>query len=162
DGAGNGAAHTSAPGAAARDAAHPVAPDAGLRCLSNVCTHRGNILCDEPSSGAALRCRYHGRRFALDGRMLAAPDFERAEAFPTTDDNPPVVPSARWHKLLFASLAPTMAFAELAAELDARVGWLPIESAVLDAERSRDYVVPAHWALYCDNYLEGFHVPYVH
>ncbi len=27
---------------------------------------------------------------------------------------------------------------------------------------SRDYLVNAHWALYCENYLEGFHIPYVH
>ena len=28
--------------------------------------------------------------------------------------------------------------------------------------RSRDYFVNAHWALYCENYLEGFHIPFVH
>lgn len=27
---------------------------------------------------------------------------------------------------------------------------------------SREYEVNAHWALYCENYLEGFHIPYVH
>src|SRR5262249_48557008 len=26
----------------------------------------------------------------------------------------------------------------------------------------REYEVNAHWALYCENYLEGFHIPYVH
>ncbi len=137
-----------------------------IHCLSNVCTHRGNILCDAPATAPAtapaLRCRYHGRRFGLDGRMLAAPEFEGAADFPTSDDDLRSVPHARWGKLLFASLAPAAPFGELVAELDARVGWLPVERAMLDAGRSRDYVVPAHWALYCDNYLEGFHVPYVH
>jgi choline monooxygenase len=27
---------------------------------------------------------------------------------------------------------------------------------------TRDYIVKAHWALYCENYLEGFHIPFVH
>jgi len=27
---------------------------------------------------------------------------------------------------------------------------------------AQEYLVEANWALYCDNYLEGFHVPYVH
>jgi choline monooxygenase len=27
---------------------------------------------------------------------------------------------------------------------------------------SKDYLIQAHWALYCDNYLEGFHIPFVH
>jgi hypothetical protein len=26
----------------------------------------------------------------------------------------------------------------------------------------KEYEVDAHWALYCENYLEGFHIPYVH
>ena len=46
--------------------------------------------------------------------------------------------------------------------MDARVGWLPLHEAVFDPSRSRDYLVKANWALYCDNYLEGFHIPYVH
>jgi len=29
-------------------------------------------------------------------------------------------------------------------------------------DRSRVYRVRAHWALYCENYLEGFHIPFVH
>jgi choline monooxygenase len=31
-----------------------------------------------------------------------------------------------------------------------------------DAATSRDYHLEAHWALYWDNYLEEFHIPYVH
>jgi len=29
-------------------------------------------------------------------------------------------------------------------------------------ELSKDYTVKANWALYCENYLEGFHIPFVH
>jgi phenylpropionate dioxygenase-like ring-hydroxylating dioxygenase large terminal subunit len=43
-----------------------------------------------------------------------------------------------------------------------RVDWLRPERFVLDERHSSDYLIPANWALYCDNYLEGFHVPYVH
>src|SRR5262245_56947107 len=51
-------------------------PDEGAaRLLSNVCTHRGALLCEEACApvGGQLRCRYHGRRFGLDGRFVAAP-----------------------------------------------------------------------------------------
>ena len=27
---------------------------------------------------------------------------------------------------------------------------------------TKNYEVEAHWALYCENYLEGFHIPFVH
>ncbi len=52
--------------------------------------------------------------------------------------------------------------AELLAPLTARLSWLPAGEAILDPARSRDYLVRASWILYCDNYLEGFHIPYVH
>ena len=28
--------------------------------------------------------------------------------------------------------------------------------------RFREIFMKAHWALYCENYLEGFHIPFVH
>lgn len=133
-----------------------------LHCLSNVCTHRGTLVCENAGVLPALRCRYHGRRFALDGRFLSMPEFEDAEGFPSAKDSLPKVPFGVWGKLLFASLDPAFPLSELLAEVDARVGWLPLAQATLDPSRSRDYLVRANWALYCDNYLEGFHIPYVH
>ena len=34
-----------------------------LNLLSNVCTHRGNIVADKPCNASHLRCKYHGRQF---------------------------------------------------------------------------------------------------
>lgn len=133
-----------------------------VHCLSNVCTHRGALVCEADTVAKSLRCRYHGRRFRLDGAFAAAPEFDGAAAFPRDADSLPAQPWAQWGRLLFAALDPMMPFAELVRELVARVGWLPIDRAVLDPARSRDYTVAANWMLYCDNYLEGFHIPYVH
>ena len=133
-----------------------------LHCLSNVCTHRGALLCEHPGVEPAMRCRYHGRRFALDGRFLSMPEFEGAEGFPSEADHLPRVPFGTWGKFVFASLDPAFPLSELLAEMDARLSFLPLSEAVFDPTRSRDYLVRANWALYCDNYLEGFHIPYVH
>jgi choline monooxygenase len=131
-------------------------------CLSNVCTHRGNLVCEGEGVEQALRCRYHGRRFGLDGRLLSMPEFEETIGFPSPADDLPSVPHGTWGPFLFASLAPICPFEDLVADLAARLSWLPLREAVLDPRRSRDYVVAANWALYCDNYLEGFHIPYIH
>ncbi|MFL6193656.1 MAG: aromatic ring-hydroxylating oxygenase subunit alpha [Thermoanaerobaculia bacterium] len=133
-----------------------------LHCVSNVCTHRGTVVCEHPGVEPALRCRYHGRRFALDGRFLSMPEFDGAVGFPSEADHLARVPFGVWRKLLFVSLDPAFPLSELLADVEARVGWLPLENAVFDPTRSRDYLVRANWALYCDNYLEGFHIPYVH
>ena len=53
--------------------------DGVLRCLSNVCTHRGTVVCEGETHAKHLRCRYHGRRFALDGRFLSMPEFNEAD-----------------------------------------------------------------------------------
>jgi choline monooxygenase len=135
-----------------------------LRCLSNVCTHRGNLVCEHEGAQSVLRCRYHGRRFGLDGRLLSMPEFEGVKDFPSEADHLRALRLESWGKLLFAAIDPhpPLGFDELLAPVRARCGWMPIERAVLDPTRSRDYLVRANWALYCDNYLEGFHIPYVH
>ena len=133
-----------------------------LHCLSNVCTHRGMLVCEAPGVEGALRCRYHGRRFALDGRFLSMPEFEGTHGFPRPADDLAPVALGRWGPFLFASLEPDVPFETLVAEMDKRAGHLPLAEARFDPSRSRDYLVRANWALYCDNYLEGFHLPYVH
>jgi len=133
-----------------------------VHCLSNVCTHRGTRVCEGAGVENLLRCRYHGRRFGLDGRFMSMPEFEGVEGFPSAADDLPGVPFAIWRDQVFAALAPAHDFDALIAPVQARCGFLPIEDATFDPTRSRDYLVRAHWALYCDNYLEGFHIPYVH
>jgi choline monooxygenase len=133
-----------------------------LHCLSNVCTHRGMLVCEAGGVEGALRCRYHGRRFGLDGRLLSMPEFEGVAGFPSATDDLPRLPLEQWGPLLFTSLDPAVPFATFTAPLLDRLNGLPLEACVFDPTRSRDYLVKANWALYCDNYLEGFHIPYVH
>ena len=133
-----------------------------LRCLSNVCTHRGALLCQAAGATATLRCRYHGRRFALDGRLTHAPGFEGVLDFPAARDHLPSLPCASLGPLTLTSLAPAFAAEELLAPLRARLGHLPLSSLTLDPESVRDYEVAANWMLYVDNYLEGLHIPFVH
>ncbi len=136
--------------------------DDRIRCLSNTCTHRGMLVCEHAGNVASLRCRYHGRRFGLDGRFHSMPEFEGVENFPTAADDLTQVSTEQWGRFVFVSLAPPAPLSEWLAPMVERIGWLPLHELVFDASRSRDYLVRANWALYCDNYLEGFHIPYVH
>src|SRR5690348_11608476 len=77
-----------------------------VHCLSNVCTHRGNILCHAGGHEKNLVCRYHGRRFDLDGSFKYMPEFEQAREFPSDADNLPRVSFGEWGKFIFASLKP--------------------------------------------------------
>ncbi len=136
--------------------------DDRVHCLSNVCTHRGTLVCEHGGVLPVLRCRYHGRRFGLDGRFLSMPEFEGVQGFPAERDALRALPVETWGPFVFTSIAPSCSFAEVASDMHRRVGFLPLASATLDPSRSRDYMVQAHWALYCENYLEGLHIPYIH
>lgn len=136
--------------------------DDQLHCLSNVCTHRGNLLVENPCTQNQIRCRYHGRRFRLDGEFIAMPEFEGVVNFPSEQDNLPKVPFGLWEKFVFAAAKPIMPLETALAEMQERLHWLPLQHFKFDELRSRDYLVKAHWALYCENYLEGFHIPFVH
>src|SRR2546430_13739611 len=57
-----------------------------VHCLSNVCTHRGTLVVEGAGHETQLRCRYHGRRFTLDGRFHSMPEFDGAKGFPSKGD----------------------------------------------------------------------------
>ena len=134
--------------------------DQETRCLSNVCTHRGMRLALEPCNKKTLQCRYHGRTFNLDGTLRHMPEFEQVIGFPSEADNLQQYPLKRWMGMYFTAQedVPDLPW----KMLEKRLGFLEPETFRHDIGRNRDHTVDAHWLLYVDNYLEGFHIPYVH
>ena len=133
-----------------------------INCMTNVCTHRGHILALGPGQSKSIKCAYHGRTFDLDGNFKSMPEFENAKDFPRDCDNLYQFPLAEWGPFLFAGLNPSFDFETILKPMNERVGFLPLDQFSFDSSLSKDYLVQAHWALYCDNYLEGFHIPFVH
>ncbi len=133
-----------------------------INCLTNVCTHRGNLVVTNSGKTKKLICGYHGRRFGLDGSFEHMPEFKETENFPRHCDSLHQFPLRKWGPFLFAGLDPAYDFQKVIDGMNERIGFLPLHKFKLDETRSKDYFVKAHWALYCDNYLEGFHIPFVH
>ncbi len=133
-----------------------------INCLSNVCTHRGNLVVKDASQSKKLICGYHGRRFQLDGAFEYMPEFKDTKDFPRPCDDLCQFPLRQWGPFLFAGLNPHFDFQQVLDVMNERVGFMPLHNFKLDKTRGKDYFVNAHWALYCDNYLEGFHIPFVH
>lgn len=137
--------------------------DGVINCFSNVCTHRGNILITEPITiKKYITCGYHGKQFTHCGKFKFMPKTEGMQNFPSAQDDLPEVAVAKWRQFIFSSLAPDYDFKELIKDVEERVGWMPIEDFKYRENLSKDYYVKANWALYCDNYLEGFHIPFIH
>ncbi len=133
-----------------------------VKCLTNVCTHRGNLVIHNPGKTKHLICMYHGRRFGLDGKFKKMPEFTEAEDFPRPCDNLHQFSLRKFGAHLFVGLEPNFDFSEVIDVMNERIGFLPLNEFKLDEKLNKDYLVNCHWALYCDNYLEGFHIPFVH
>jgi choline monooxygenase len=133
-----------------------------IYCLSNVCTHRGNLVADQPGVVRKLQCMYHGRRFDHDGNFEFMPEFKEAKDFPRPCDHLQKFPLKQWGPLLFTALDPVFNFDSVIERMHERIGFLQLDRFEFSEAHSKDYQVNAHWALYCDNYLEGLHIPFVH
>jgi choline monooxygenase len=135
-----------------------------LRAYRNVCRHRGSrLLSGSGECKAAIRCRYHGWTYRLDGTLIGVPE---ALAFGERLDKASLglmpVRVEEICGLVFVNLDPD------ATPLRALVGDLPDRLApyrIPSLERfapDGDGTQPANWKVVADNYLEGYHIPIAH
>ena len=102
----------------------------GIRCLSNVCTHRGNIVCKKACKTKSLVCGYHGRQFDLGGKMKFMPEFNEVENFPSGEDNLPEIEMDFWKNLIFIINKKRCELSELIGPMTERLDWLPVDELV--------------------------------
>ena len=137
-----------------------IVKSSSAKAMSNICTHRGMRLVSQPCTKSVLQCEYHGRTFDLDGAMKHMPEFEQAIGFPSESDNLHEFALNVWKGLYFISQNDEKNHPFEA--LKHRFDFLDVESFTHDPSRDRDHSIAANWMLYVDNYLEGFHIPFVH
>ncbi len=138
--------------------------DGEIRAFHNVCRHRAGPLAQCDGRGAkALRCRYHGWTYGLDGQLRHAVEMGQAEGFDPASLRLPVLDVRTWRGLVFASpdsvAAP--AFEAWIEGIDARLGQdHPLQD--YGGHHHVAYEIACNWKVYVDNYLEGYHVPHIH
>src|SRR6201996_8917376 len=98
-----------------------------LHLLSNVCTHRGNIVAEKACKQANLRCRYHGRLFNLDGKFVSMPEFKEVADFPSKEDDLTALRLFKWSKWLFTSVNPIYPNDLFFRDMMERVNWMPLD-----------------------------------
>jgi choline monooxygenase len=119
------------------------------------------ILCQEHSDAKTIQCPYHGRTFNRDGSLKHMPGFEEAVDFPSISDHLQSFELHTWNGFEFASMNPNVHLEEVLRPVQERLGWF-FSDLKYDPARDRDWEIDANWMLYVDNYLEGFHIPFVH
>jgi Rieske 2Fe-2S family protein len=135
----------------------------GLRAYRNVCRHRGSrLLSGSGQCKAAIRCRYHGWTYKLDGTLIGVPE---GLGFGDNLDKPSLgLMPARVEELcglVFVNLdRDATPLAELVGDLPERLAPYRIET--LESFAPADGTQPANWKAVADNYLEGYHIPIAH
>ena len=138
--------------------------DGEIRAFHNVCRHRAGPLAQCDGTGAkALRCRYHGWTYTLDGQLRSAPEMKDVPGFDVGDIHLPPLAVREWCGLVFIAMDEALApaFDAFVDGIEARVG----SDRRLDLYTGHHlvgYDIDCNWKVYVDNYLEGYHLPHVH
>nr|WP_236743755.1 aromatic ring-hydroxylating dioxygenase subunit alpha [Mycobacteroides abscessus] len=149
--------------------------DGQLRAFLNVCRHRGSMLCTEDSGTVKrhLRCPYHAWTYALDGRLVAAPNIAALE-----DETGASIDRAQYG-LAEVSLREWLGYAWVCLAADPPLFETDVIGAVterlgdataighygiaeLAVGRRVVYDVAANWKLIVENFMECYHCATIH
>ncbi|HUN93243.1 MAG TPA: aromatic ring-hydroxylating dioxygenase subunit alpha, partial [Burkholderiaceae bacterium] len=125
--------------------------DDGVALMSNVCRHRQGQLLEGRGHVPNIVCPLHRWTYALDGRLLGAPDFDPAPSCSLTRDT-----LHEWQGLLFGgprNAAADLADFPLAADYD--FAGYAFDRVVVDE-------CPFNWKTFLEIFLELYHVEAMH
>jgi choline monooxygenase len=153
--------------------------DGDLRGFYNVCRHRGTTLLDAGRQRVRhhIRCPYHSWAYDLDGSLLGTPlftaeseipedqrgifDMSDVERFDRADYGLHPARVQEWGPFVFATLHPDP------DPLVTQLGDLPNRLAGYRMSEwklalSRTYDIAANYKLIAENFMEYYHLPWVH
>ena len=141
--------------------------DDQVRVFANTCRHRGAKLVEGSGNCKAFRCPYHFWSYGLDGRFIGAPNYKDPDGKPLIDDinrhefGLAEIESGVWGGFIFVR------FKEGPQTLEQHLGVL---AETLASHRLEDmrcarkvvYEMDANWKCFVENYIDAYHIPYVH
>ena len=144
--------------------------DQQIRAFYNVCRHRGSRLCmaDSGDVGRVFQCPYHVWSYALDGRLVGAPNMV---AMPDLDaDERSLLPvhAKEWLGYVWVCLAPDAPDfdSSVVQQVTGRFGDPEtIKRYGLDGlavGRRVEYDVRGNWKLIVENFMECYHCANLH
>lgn len=153
--------------------------DGELRGFHNTCRHRGTRLLQGVESvgrNQRIRCPYHSWTYDLDGNCLGTPLFEGSDVpedqqgvfdmsdvkgFDKADYGLHPVRVDTWGFLVFATLDPDAGpLAEQLGDLPERFAGYRLEEWTV--QRRARFEVGANYKLIGENFMEYYHLPWVH
>jgi choline monooxygenase len=135
--------------------------DGVLRALSNVCLHRAGPVALDCGRRRGFQCPYHGWTYELDGRVRVARGMDGAEDFDPASMRLPEFRVGTWGPTVWVALeADVPPLEEWLGQITERAANYRIDE--LRYVGGRQWHIPCNWKMYVDNYMEGYHIPFIH
>lgn len=132
-----------------------------IRAHLNVCRHRGCQVVEGRGSTTAFKCPYHGWLYALSGELRGAPEMKETEGFDKADY--PLIPLKVeiWHGFIFVNF--DLEAEPLAPRIPSLESWVSgYDMGDHVDTREWEFEVNCNWKIYVENFIEEYHVPWVH
>ncbi len=134
--------------------------DGVLKGFYNICPHRAGPVAQCDARGTKrLRCAYHGWAYDHDGQLTSAPEMQAAENFDPGAIQLTSIDVREWNGTIWARAGNGPDFNTvidgIGDIIGSGLGNLIYSGSIL-------YDVACNWKVYADNYLEGYHLPFVH
>ncbi len=128
-----------------------VRSEGGVQLLSNICRHRQAVMLKGRGTAQNIVCPVHRWTYALDGRLLGAPQFPENPCLDLANSK-----LAAWNGLLFAGQR------NAAADLQCLgvTGELDFSGFIFDRVEVDEYA--CNWTTFIEVYLEDYHVEPFH
>lgn len=132
----------------------------------NVCRHKAAPLVDEPCNKRSIVCPYHKWTFKIDGNLLSAPRYFGNDNKPMSEEDKAdksliKVRFAIWWDIIFVNIdGNAQPFEEFIAPLNKLLTDYNPDS--IKKISTTNYSGEVNWKLAVDNFLDGYHVPFVH
>jgi len=139
-----------------------------IKVFHNVCRHRCLKLVDAPGNvGQHIQCPYHTWTYSLEGDLKATPHFggygkHHAQDFKLEEHGLVPIRSVVWGDWIFVNLNNNAGdFVDYATPLIARLEGVDVDNLVPLARLDFGEVA-TNWKFLMENFMEPYHVQYVH
>lgn len=141
--------------------------DDKVRVFANTCPHRGALVAQGNGNSKVFQCPYHFWSFGLDGHLIGAPQYTDDDGKDLIDASNreafglPEIASGCWGGFIFVR------FREGPNTLEEHLGAF-VETLAshrledMRVARKDVFEMEANWKCFAENYIDAYHIPFVH
>jgi len=132
-----------------------------VRTFANVCRHRMMRLLEGSGNAKRIVCPYHSWSYGHDGALIGAPHAKYFEQFDKSKFCLPEIRTEVWQGFIYVTLnSEAKSVASRVAPLDDLIDRFQMADYVPIV--TEDHVWDTNWKLLTENYMESYHLPYIH